>query len=266
MVSPERQPDRNYSRLARVIELRTGRSMDAILAEEAPRVPWDVFIDKVDWKQGEHVGLVGPTGQGKTTLLLELLPIRRYVLILASKPVDDSMVRLQQQGYHKIERWENLPPNKYPRRILWPNARKLGARPNQRKEFLRAFSETYIEGKWCIVADEGFYLADMLKLKEPMRDVWTQGRSLGLSFVVCTQRPAWVPVEMYDSSTHLFFWRTTEEAALKRLSSLGGSADPTIVRYIIQRLEMHQCLYVNTRTGEMCRTRAPKPNETTDRR
>ncbi len=43
----------------------------ATVATNAPRVPWDKFSKNVlQWKSGEHLALIGPTGLGKTTMLL----------------------------------------------------------------------------------------------------------------------------------------------------------------------------------------------------
>lgn len=252
------QPDRP-PQMATVRNLR-GIDWDAVASTVAPRVPWDVFISNIEWKQGEHVGLVGPTGQGKTTLMLALLPQRTYTAVFATKPRDTSMDRLiESGGYRRFERWENIPPSKVPRRVIWPNARHIDAEFQQKKVFKNAFGAIYREGGWCCVLDEGYYVADILGLKREMRTYWTQARALEISFVVATQRPAWVPLEMYDSSTHLFLWRTKEEAGLRRLSALGGSVDSIVVKYMIQNLEQYQCLYVNTRTGQMMRTRAPVP-------
>jgi energy-coupling factor transporter ATP-binding protein EcfA2 len=231
---------------------------DALVATHAPRVPWDVFVNTFQWAQGEHVGLVGPTGQGKTTLLMNLLPLRDHVAIFATKPRDPSMDRLIQTGYMVLPKWENVPTSRAPRRIIWPNARRIDAESEQRRVFKHAFAQAYRETGWAIVLDEGYYISKVLGLGNEMRAVWTQGRSLGLSFVVATQRPRWVPLEMYDQSTHLFFWRENDDENLKRLSGL-GAAPSGLVRTIIENLDQFQVLYVNTRNGRMVRTKAPAP-------
>lgn len=245
-----------------------GRSLisaDALLsniAREAPRVPWDEFLQLMQWKQGEHVALIGPTGQGKTVLLMNLLPLRKYVAVLATKPYDRSMSHLLAQGYDRYDKWEPVNAQRSPRRVIWPDATSIDAAEHQEKVFKDAMRRMYAERGWTLVIDEGWYLSDVLSAKREMRTIWTQGRSLGLSFVVATQRPAWVPTEMYDQSTHLFFWRENDDRNLARVSGISGR-DPRMVRHIISELESHQCLYVNTRTGAMFRTRTPAPNFST---
>jgi hypothetical protein len=232
---------------------------EAAAAQEAPRLPWDVFMERWEWPQGQHVGLIGPTGQGKTTLLTAILPRRSFTAVMATKPEDDSMDALIASGYDRFEEWPNLAVSKSPRRVIWPDATDIDAEFNQRKVFEHMFARIYKERRWCLVNDEGWYIADQLKLARQQRVIWTQGRSLGISFVVATQRPAWVPVEMYNMSTHLFFWRTTEKSAIMRIGSLGSANEP-LVKYLVPRLEPHQALYINTWNGKMCRTRTPAPS------
>lgn len=241
-----------------VREVRGPLSNDS--ANQAPRIPWDVFVRKLDWRQGEHVGLIGPTGQGKTTMLTALLPFRTYVAVMATKPRDSTMDELIASGYVRFDEWNPVAPARAPRRVIWPSATNIDAEDSQKRVFKDAYGHIYREGGWCLVVDEGWYLAVVLDMKKELRTVWTQGRSLGISQVVATQRPAWVPTEMFDQSTHLFFWRDNDETNLKRIGGIGFRSS-NVIRNVVSNLEQFQCLYVNTRTGEMMRTRAPAPRK-----
>jgi hypothetical protein len=231
----------------------------ARMATEAPRVPWDVFTrDILTWKQGEHVGLIGPTGQGKTTLLMHMLPLQPYVVVFASKPYDRTMDRLIATGYLRMDRWSTIDPRRAPRRVLWPSAANLDSDETQRSTFKDAMERIYRERGWCVVIDEGSFFINNLGLKREVKTYLMQGRSLGISLVFATQRPVDVPLEVYDQSTHLFFYRDNDERNLQRLSGISWrSAD--LIRHIVANLEQYQALYINTRTGEMYRTRVPGP-------
>jgi hypothetical protein len=77
-----------------------------------------------------------------------------------------------------------------------------------------------------------------------------------ISLVVATQRPAFVPLEVYDQSQHLFFWRDNDERNLKRISGISW-LNAAYVQALVASLERHEVLYINTPTGLMYRTTAP---------
>lgn len=230
----------------------------AKMSTEAPRIPWDEFLQtEFRWAQGEHVGLIGPTGQGKTTMMRSLLPLHPYVVVFASKPRDETMDALIRTGYYPIRRWQSLDPAKFPKRVLWPDAKSLNSVQLQRDTFHDAFERIYREGGWTVAVDELWYMSQVLKLEMDVKIYLQQARALGISLLVATQRPAYVPLEVYDMSTHLFFWRDNDENNLRRLSGISfRSAE--LVRSVVADLEQFQVLYINTRTGRMVRTRAPK--------
>ena len=234
-------------------------SWQARVAREAPRVPWDVFTQELfTWKQGEHIGIIGPTGQGKNTLLTHLISLQPYVVVFATKPYDESMNRLIATGYHRMARWESINPDRVPRRVLWPSARNLDSDDTQRAVFKDALERIYRERGWAVIIDEGWYFTNKLNLGKEIKTYLLQARSLSISLVLATQRPAWVPVEIFDQSTHLFFFRDNDKRNLQRLSGISWrSAD--LIRHVVANLEQFQMLYVNTRTGRMCRTRVPGP-------
>lgn len=234
-------------------------SWDARIANDAPRVPWHVFLREIlDWKQGEHVGIIGPTGQGKTTLLTSMLPLQPYVVVFATKPYDTTMDRLIASGYSRLDRWESLPADRSPRRVLWPSAADLDSEKRQREVFSRAMAMIYRERGWTVVLDEGSFFTNELGMKQNVKTYLMQGRSLGISLVFATQRPAFIPLEVYDQSTHLFLFRDNDERNLSRLGGISWR-NGDLVRRVVANLERYQLLYVNTRNETMVRTRVPAP-------
>lgn len=77
----------------------------------APVVGWPEFMKYVfDWRQSQHVALIGPTESGKSTLQNAILPKRKYVTIFATKPRDETLEAFaRSSGYVRIEDW---PPTK----------------------------------------------------------------------------------------------------------------------------------------------------------
>ena len=89
---------------------------------DVPRVTWDEFLKSFRWKQGEHVTLLGPTGQGKTTLALAILPRREYVIVFGTKAKDKTLDRLiKEDGYEKCT--EYPPPTWAKKVVLWPSTK-----------------------------------------------------------------------------------------------------------------------------------------------
>lgn len=223
------------------------------------RVPWDVFLrDHFRWEQGEHVSCVGPTGCGKSTLQFGLLPLRRYTAVLGTKPKDPTLDRLiREQGYRRVKRFRDAPlarKDKPSRLIVWPPFTGPESFDVQREVFADAFARMFREGGWAVCADEVWYLCKRLGLTDWLETYWTQARSLDISLLGGTQRPAHVPLFMYDAATHLFLWRDNDETNLRRVGGIGGlSAD--VIRATVATLPRHDALYVNTRDGRMVVTR-----------
>lgn len=232
----------------------------AQIATQAPRIPWDEFRKTVfRWKAGEHMSLIGPTGLGKTTMLVNVLPIHPFVTVFATKPRDKTMSGLiRDSGYVRFDRWPNgLDAQQYPRRVIWPDATRLDSHVTQKAVFQDAFARIYREGGWTLALDETWYVDDILGLGREIKTYLLQARSLDISLLSAFQRPAWVPRELYSSSTHLMFWRTNDETDLRSLSGVGFRS-AALIRDVVSDLDLYQVLYINTRTGEMCRTRCPE--------
>lgn len=215
---------------------------------EIPQLDWQSCFDAINWRQGEHVTLVGPTGQGKTTLATKLLQKRAWTMVMATKKRDETLQQFK--GYHKTEY-----PQDWQRRCIvtlrkWPkDPAKL--QEAQRNLFRRALILPYQVGNWCVYCDEVRYLSDDLKLSQELKLLWLQGRSLGVSLVVATQRPRHIPLEAYDMATHLFFWGDSDINNVRRIAEIGGRLDRQVIMDTVLQLPKYHFLYVNTRTDEV---------------
>lgn len=226
-----------------------------IRSSEVEALDWPDFLDSLRWRQGEHVSLIGPTGAGKTTLALEILPKRKFVVVLGTKPKDSTLGRLRGRGYRIVREWpEHVATDISPKLILWPKFQKTGDAKKQQRQIGKALQEIFAQGGWTVYADELRYISNTLRLSPLLELIWQQGRSLGVSLVGGTQRPAHVPLMMYDQATHLFFWRDNDEANLKRIGGI-GHLDAQLVRETVANLPRHDTLYIDTRTGRMVTTR-----------
>jgi hypothetical protein len=226
---------------------------------DVPLVPWADFRRRLGWQQGEHVTLIGKTRSGKTTLALQLLPLRRFVLVLATKPRDPLIDRLRRQGYHVTRTWP-VSTEVYQRVVFWPRVERMGDQWEQEKAVAGCLESVYETGGWTIYLDEVRYVSEpsYLGLRSHVQLLWTQGRSLGVTVVAGSQRPAWVPLEAFSQADHLFLWRESDDANLKRVASIAG-VHTQAMRELVPQLPEHQALYVNTVTGALARTQAYDP-------
>jgi hypothetical protein len=224
-----------------------------------PYVRWDRFLERFDWRQGQHVTLVGTTGSGKTTLARQILPRREFVVVLATKAKDSSLYDpLLRQGYELVEKFDPN-PREHPRVIFRPrlSAPTSEGRAEQKEAFRLALIDVFATGGWCVYADEVRYLTQYLGLQTEFETLWLQGRSLGVSLIVGTQRPVSIPLLAFDSADHLFLWRNTDRVNIQRMAEFAG-ASVEAARYTIPRLPRHEALYIATRTDEMVRTKVSK--------
>jgi hypothetical protein len=72
--------------------------------------------------------------------------------------------------------------------------------------------------------------------------------------IVSTQRPVSIPVVAFESATHLFLFRTTDNRNIERIAEFEG-ANEKLLRWLLPRLQPHEALYIETRTGRMVRTK-----------
>jgi len=236
----------------------------------APVLPWDDFRTYVlDWRQNQHAGLVGPTEQGKTNLAYHLLEDRGYVTYFAIKTRDATLDSFAKRGgYVRIEDWppmrkrlvgqRRVTAREMPRRLLWPDATRLDADAEQKRVFMKALQEIYSDGGWCPVFDDYWYLAHMLGFERETKKYLANARSNDIPMLICAQRPAGNKlVELFDQTTHLFFFRDNDEPNLRRIAGVGYNSSNAIKGFVAN-LDRYQFLYVNTRNGEMYRTTAPE--------
>ncbi len=229
--------------------------------EIAPFVEFPALVAAMNYRHDEHVTIVGPTGRGKTTIALELLKLRRNVVVIGTKSEDKVLRGLVRSK--EYVRSNTLPSPAVARRVIvWPKFTGIDDVETQRRIIAGVFDQAFRERNRTILADELHYLAEFLRMGPRLKLWWTQGRSAGCSLIAGFQRPAWVPRDAYSSATHLFIFGTADDNDAKALGGIGGLNSRTI-RYVVQWLEQdpsrfHEFLYVNTRTGYMVRSRLRK--------
>lgn len=216
-------------------------------------LPWDDFLERFKWKRGQHVSFIGSTGSGKTTLSLNLMKLRKFGVIVGTKPEDEVLLRFAEDNNFKVmgEFPEvRAPHGEMDRILLWPRFKEFKDVTRQRQAIGHGLQTMFMQKEWTVNVDEVAYLSNQLKLQRELELFWQQGRSVGLSLMAGTQRPAHVPLLIYNQPTHLFFFRDNDEVNLKRIGGIGW-LNSRKIRGTVMDLPEHVFLYVNSRTGEM---------------
>lgn len=223
------------------------------LAPTVEQVRWDAARTRMDWRQGEHITLVGPTGRGKTELEISLLASHPWVVFLGTKRIDPTQDKLRAAGYRIISDPAELNPELATRFVFRPRFPKTTASELKRAHtlvFRELLMRAYRQTGWTIAADELRYIAHFLGLTDELMLLWLQGRSQGSTVIGGTQRPRFIPLEAYDQATHLFFWRDKDRANVDRVAEIAG-IDRRTATAIVPNLPLHNVLYVNTATDDM---------------
>lgn len=194
-----------------------------------------------------HLLISGPTGSGKTLLCRYVVRIRNFVVVIGTKPRDPSLQAYVDEGYLRIDHW---PPTSHDLRemptddvrlIVWPEMKSRHDLFRHRDLFEKVLDDVYVDGRWCVVIDEGLWASNKLGLGDAMDVIAYGGRSNLVSLVMLVQRPANVPVTCWTNCTQALIFHTGYDSDLDKLASLGTYPHKQ-VQFAIEGLTGHQFL------------------------
>lgn len=185
------------------------------------------------WLPGEHVTVIGDTGTGKSYLIAKLVQMRRFVVVLKTKPDPDDAQKWR--GFYRARKADAMADPHHERILLQPVYKY------QPREGFRAMEYAWKHGGWTFVVDELLY-AERLGLRDSIERLLTQGRSKSISTVVGMQRPAWTTRFAISQSTHLFTFRLEG----RDIKTVADATTPRIVD-VIGNLSGYDFAYFNRR-------------------
>jgi hypothetical protein len=165
---------------------------------------------------------------------------------------------LKRQGWVIVPRWHRR--DNQNRLVLWPKARGLHDGNRQAKILDDGLDAMFKAGGWSVLVDDTQYLAS-IGLRHTLSSLWINARSAGVTILGGSQRPVWVPREMWSQSVHLFLFGTTDSDDLKALAGFGARLDRKLVQGVVSSLDIgaHEVAYLNARSGQFLVTQAPPP-------
>ena len=215
------------------------------------------FLDRFwDYRDGEHVSIIEPTGGGKSYLLRQLLAatgkVRPHLrpVILMPKPRSETTAQTASAlGYGITPSWPPVTWPWQPRRngwVMWPGHIRGDADANRKQlgdKLRAATADQYWRGNSITVADD-LHVHALLGLMRDFEDTWTAGREAGAGLWTANQKPsgtaqASVSTYNYNAPTHLFLGKDNDWRNTRRFSEIGG-VDPDHVRRIVNTLRMNK--------------------------
>jgi hypothetical protein len=194
------------------------------------------------WNPGDHVALVGPTGEGKTTVAVGLLRLRQWVLALDPKGEDETLSR---SGFVRVTA---LPPPGWiqdeiaegkPARLIVGGAARSEAEDAALERLMReALDYTRHSGGWTLYVDEFQLLGDqrMFRLGSRVERMLITARKDGTSVVTSFQAMAWVPRAAVRQATAFVILFATRDREMIKATAQAMGRDWRQVCYIIDRM------------------------------
>ena len=195
---------------------------------------WEQFRTyfKTAWKPGEHIGLCGPTGGGKSTFAGGILDLRRYVIAADPKGGDETLAALDlrrlntwpgSKGMAKlIEKDEKEGrPSHY---IMGPIVQVGEDLPKLRAAIAASLDGVFDMGGFTYYVDEAQVTADrrLMNLGGKLDKLLVSARSKGVSVVLSFQQPRWVTGASLTQPAWFCITGTRDTDTVNRLGELMG--------------------------------------------
>jgi hypothetical protein len=208
---------------------------------------WDQFLSYMRWawKPGQHIALIGPTGEGKTTFAKGILDLRKWVLALDPKGEDET---LSESGYERVRTLPSATRGPLWRLRNWPAARQWDRIENRIAEGLtariivggparteeqdaanqrlmrKAFAYAREAGGWTVYVDEFELISSqrMFRLGPAVERMLISARRDGTSVLTSFQAAAWVSKHATRQARFAVIWPTGDRDMIKNVARSMG--------------------------------------------
>jgi energy-coupling factor transporter ATP-binding protein EcfA2 len=213
-------------------------------------LPWEKFLRYMAWawKPGAHICLIGPTGEGKTTLAAGLLGLRHWVMALDPKGEDET---LTESGFERVgtlpqsrapwgqikyrlahwdaarqwDRIENRIAEGLPARIIVGGPARTEAQDIANQRLMRsAFLYAREAGGWTVYVDEFELISSqrMFNQGPAVERMLISARRDGTSVVTSYQAQAWVSRHASRQARFAVIWPTGDRKMIQNVAEAMG--------------------------------------------
>lgn len=234
------------------------------------------------WKPGQHMALIGPTGEGKTTFAAGCLATRKWVLALDPKGEDET---LTDSGFQRVaalptdyrgplwrarhwsagRQWDRIDQaiaEGRPVRLILGGAARTEAQDNRNQALMRrAFGYAREAGGWTVYVDEFELISSqrMFRLGPQVERMLISARRDGSSVVTSFQAAAWVSKHATRQARFAAIWPTGDRGMIKNVGESMGRDWKQLARAVDELPAYHVLVIPRGKTGgPLICTSAPK--------
>lgn len=230
------------------------------------------------WSPGEHMALIGPTGEGKTTHAVGILGLRKWVLALDPKGEDET---LSASGYTRVR---DLPKEGMARfrgkdqaewrkihkaiedgleaRVLVGGGSRTDAEDLRLQQLMRdAIGYSRHSGGWTLYVDEFELLSSqrMFRLGPNIERMLITARRDKTSVITSFQAAAWVSKHATRQARRAVLWPTGDRDMIDAVAASMGRDKHAIREAIDELPKFHTLTIPRGKTGgPLVITQAPK--------
>jgi hypothetical protein len=237
-------------------------------------LPWDDFLDYMAWawKPGQHIAMIGPTGEGKTTFASGLLSLRNWVLALDPKGEDETLTA---SGFQRIthlpsqrldltwrlrhwetaRQWDRIHQDiaeGRPARIIVGGPARTAEQDAANQDLMRrSFAYAREAGGWTVYVDEFELISSqrMFKLGPEVERMLISARRDGTSVVTSFQAAAWVSKHATRQARFAVVWPTGDRDMIQNIARSMGRDWRQLAAAVDELPAWHVCVIPRGKSG-----------------
>lgn len=237
-------------------------------------LPWEQFLEYMRWawKPGQHIAMIGPTGEGKTTFAAGLLSLREYVMALDPKGEDETlaatgfeqvlhlpnefgMLEWRMRHWQAARQWDRIhqriAEGLGAKLIIGGPARTIAQDAANQDLMRRSFDYAREAGGWTVYVDEFELISSqrMFKLGPQVERMLISARRDGTSVITSFQAAAWVSKHATRQARFAVVWPTGDRDMIESIARSMGRDKRQLMAAVDELPPFHVCVVPRGKNG-----------------